>query len=678
MNRSELITPNHLARIAIIYVRQSSPHQVLNNQESLRLQYALRQRAADLGWADGQIEVVDTDLGLTAAATAHREGFKEVLARVTLGEVGIILSVDVTRLSRNCSDWYPLLDLCGFKGCLIADRDGVYDPATPNGRLLLGLKGQISEAELYTIRSRLRTGLLNKAQRGELALQLPVGLVRGEDGVVRKEPNQEVRTRIELVFATFLQLRSAGKVVRSFAAQGLDLPRCDRFGDVVWKRPSVGAVVEILKNPAYAGAFVYGRRRTMRTRPGAQHCQFKSLPIAEWRVRVNDKYPAYIIWETYERIQAMLKENYAEYECKQTRGVARSGAALLQGLVYCGECGHKMTVQYKLSPRYQCTQLHREYGVPICQNIRADQVDARVVEAYLAALSPVELDIYARAMAAKKEADAAQDRARQQQLERLRYQVELARRQYSKVDPDNRLVAGELERRWEEALRELRKAEETEAERKEASAVPFMLSAELKAAFSEIGKKLPELWPTEALSREQKKALLRCLIEKVVIRRVGRDRIATRVVWRGGEVTEIDIPVAVGALTALSFYSEMEERVIELFRASKTDEEIAAELTKAGYRSPMKEQVIASTVAKIRWKHGLHRTQRRPKPRRIAAGYVTLPQMARSLGVSDHWIYERIKNGQIKVSKDEKTGLYLFPEGEEMLSALRGLKAKRR
>jgi DNA invertase Pin-like site-specific DNA recombinase len=678
MNRSELVTPDHLARKAIIYIRQSSPHQVLNNQESLRLQYALQQRAVDLGWREDRVEVVDADLGLTAAAAQHREGFKEVLARVTLGEVGIILSIDVTRLSRNCSDWYPLLDLCGFKGCLIADRDGIYDPATPNGRLLLGLKGQISEAELHTIRSRLRTGIINKAQRGELALSLPVGLVRDEAGVVSKEPNLEVRSRIELVFATFLQLRTVGKVVRSFATQGLDLPRRDRFREIVWRRPKVSAVLEILKNPAYAGAFVYGRTRTLRTGPAPHQRKLKPLSMGEWRIRVNDKYPAYINWETYEKIQVMLRENYAEYDRERTRGVPRPGAALLQGLVYCGECGRKMIVQYKPSARYQCNQLRQEYYVPVCQNVKADPVDARVVEAYLAALSPVELDIYAQAMAAKKEADASQNRARQQQLERLRYQVELARRQYSRVDPDNRLVAAELERRWEEALQELKKAEELEAHRQEIAVVPIALSAELKAAFSEVGRKLPELWPTEVLSREQKKGLLRCLIEKVVIRRVGRDRVQTRVVWRGGEVTEMEIPITVGALAELSFHHEMEERLIELFRAGKTDEEIAAELTQAGYRSPMKERVIVSTVVGIRRTHGLRRTQQRPKPRRIPAGYVTLPQMARTLGVSAHWIYDRIKTGRIKVRKDKQTGLYLFPEGEEMLSKLKEMTAERR
>ncbi len=309
MPTSELITPQHLTRKAIIYIRQSSPHQVLTNQESLRLQYALHERAGELGWRTEEIEIIDGDLGLSGSATHYREGFKELLTRVTLGEVGLILSVEVQRLSRNCSDWYPLLDICGYKHCLIADRDGVYDPGTPNGRLLLGLKGQLSEMELYTIRARMTAGLLNKAQRGELALGLPVGLVRAADGVVRKEPDLEVQQRLELVFATFLQRRSASKVLQFLNAPQLLLPRHDRFGDVRWRKPTVAAILAILKNPAYAGAFVYGRSRTVRTGAGPRQATQKKLPMEQWRIRVNDKYPAYIPWETYEGSGANLSQS---------------------------------------------------------------------------------------------------------------------------------------------------------------------------------------------------------------------------------------------------------------------------------------------------------------------------------------------------------------------------------
>src|SRR3954470_5510826 len=257
--RSELIDGRPLARRAVIYIRQSTPHQVLTNQESLRLQYDLRRRALNLGWREEDVEVIDTDLGLSGAAATHRKGFKDLLARVTLGEVGIVFSSDVTRLSRNCSDWYPLLDLCGYRQTLIGDRDGVYDPGSPNGRLLLGLKGTISEMELHTIRARLTAGLLNKAERGDLALHLPVGLIHDAAGVVVKDPDRVVQARIELVYSSFLRLRSASQVLRHFHASSLTLPCRGRLGGTVWQPPSIAGIMRILKNPAYAGCFVYGR-----------------------------------------------------------------------------------------------------------------------------------------------------------------------------------------------------------------------------------------------------------------------------------------------------------------------------------------------------------------------------------------------------------------------------------
>jgi DNA invertase Pin-like site-specific DNA recombinase len=253
---SDLVTASHLCRKAIVYIRQSTPHQVMTNQESLRLQHALRQRASDLGWTEAGIEAVDTDLGLSGASATHREGFKDIIARVTLGEVGIVLSYEVTRLARNCSDWYPLLDLCGFRKCLIADRDGVHDPGSANGRLLLGLKGTISEVELHTLRGRLTAGLLAKAQRGELAVMLPAGLQRDGNGLVTKHPDQEVQERLSLVFASFLELGSVSRVIRSFREHAITVPRRDRFGEVVWRTPTASMLLGVLKNPAYAGAFV--------------------------------------------------------------------------------------------------------------------------------------------------------------------------------------------------------------------------------------------------------------------------------------------------------------------------------------------------------------------------------------------------------------------------------------
>lgn len=670
---SELITPRHLARKAIIYIRQSSPQQVLSNQESLRLQYALEQRAVALGWRPEDVVVIDTDLGLTATSAQHREGFKELLAQVTLGEVGIILSFDVTRLARNCSDWYPLLDVCGYKQCLIADRDGIYDPGSANGRLLLGLKGQLSELELHTIRARMTAGLLNKAERGELALQLPIGLTRLPTGTVVKDPNREVQDRIELVFSTFLERRSASKVLEFFNLHNLLLPRRDRFGEVVWKQPSIASILALLKNPAYAGAFVYGRTRTSRTGPLPTDKALKRLPPNEWKIQVNDVYPAYVSWETFERIQAMLLDNYAEYDRNKTRGIPRPGTALLHGMLYCGECGHKLVVQYKGRTRYICNYLRQQYRVPVCQYIPADPIDQAVVAAFWEALAPVELDAYAQAVAMEQGQHLQVDHAQQQQLTRLRYEAELAQRQFNRVDPDNRLVAAELEQRWEAALRVLKQAEERYAQQQRQPSLLGALPSELQAQFRAVGQYLPQLWNQGLIDQRHKKALLRSLIDKVVLQRSAADRVQVRIVWKGGSSTPLSVAVSVGAFADLTDASSMEQLIVEQSRQGRADEQIAQQLSAQGYRSPMREEVLPSTVKTIRLKHRLFQKRSQSHPRRIA-GYLTVPQIAQTVGLTPHWIYDRIYNGSIQVVKDPERNVFLFPDEPATLEQFKALK----
>ena len=675
MYSAEVITPQHLARKAVIYIRQSTPHQALSHQESLRLQYALTERAHALGWAAEAIEVIDTDVGHSAASAQYREGFNALVGQVTLGQVGIILSYDVTRLSRNCSDWYPLLDLCGYKSCLIADVDGLYDPATANGRLLLGLKGTLSEWELHTIRARMTAGLLNKAARGDLALTLPTGFERDPLGRVHKDPNLEVQARITLVFETFVQRRSASKVLEFFTTSGLRLPRRDRFGDVVWKRPTIAAILAILKHPAYAGTFTYGRTRTLRSGIGSGRVATQRLTMEHWRMRVPDKYPAYISWATFEQIQAMLRDNHAEYDRNKTRGMPRPGKALLHGLVYCGACGHKMVVQYKGGTEYLCNYLRQQYRVPVCQYVPADPVDARVVAAFFEALSPVALDVYTQAIAAHRQQAEQLEAAHRQQLERLRYEAALCERQFRRVDPDNRLVAAELERRWEVALGALQTAEATYAQRVHPTdSAESALTPEVRKAFLDIGRTLPDLWQTDILSQVQRKALLRCLIDKVVVHRVPRDEVQTRIVWKGGATTTFAVPVPVGAFTDLQGAAAMEHQILTLFAAGHTDEAIAAQLTQQGYRSPQRPQVLPSTVRTIRLKHGRMQQRHQSHPRRVA-GYLTVPQLARRLGVSPHWLYDRLANGRIQLAKDPATGLYLFPDEPMTLEHLQQLQA---
>src|SRR3954454_14783357 len=503
---SELVKPHHLGRRAVICVRQSTPHQVLTNQESLRLQYALRQRARELGWREADI---DADLGLSGGAATHRQGFKDLVARVTRGEVGLILSTEVTRLARNCSDWYPLLDVCGHRQCLIADRDGVYDAGSANGRLLLGLKGTISELELHTLRGRLTAGLLAKAARGELALQLPIGLVRDASGVVTKDPDQEIQVRIALVFATFLEVRTAMAVMRTLQAHGLTLPRRDRHGDIRWRPATLPAVVGMLKNPAYAGMFVYGRTRLgPSATPGARPVQLPR-PNEGWRFVVRDKYPAYIDVATFGKIQAMLEGNRADYLRTKSRGIPRDGAALLHGIVWCGECGHKMTVRYKGGSQYVCNHLRRQQNAPECQRLRAVAIDARVAAAFLEAVAPAEIEAWSHARKAQRQADETFRRAEEQQVERLRYQAALAERRFDRVDPDNRLVAAELERRWEAALSELRRVEAAALAQRTAAVAstrPDTIDPRLQAKVVSLGQRLPGLWADPSVSRAHKKA----------------------------------------------------------------------------------------------------------------------------------------------------------------------------
>jgi DNA invertase Pin-like site-specific DNA recombinase len=677
MSSSELITVHHLARKAVIYIRQSTPQQVLTNQESRHLQYALRQRALQLGWRDEDIDVIDADLGLTAVAAEHRTGFKDLVTKVTLSQVGIILSLDVTRLSRNLSDWYPLLDICGYKGCLIADRDGVYDPGTPNGRLLLGLKGTLSEMEMHTIRARLTAGLLHKAERGALALSRPIGLVRDQCGKVHKTPDLEVQHRIDLIFTTFLRVRTASKVLQFFKGQQLRVPGRNRFGDLEWKPPTVAAIISVLKNPAYAGAFVYGRSRTVRHASAPCKVTQKQLPLQEWKIVVHDKYPAYIPWETYVKIRTMLQDNYAEYDRNKTRGIPRAGAALLHGLLYCGECGHKMMVQYKGGTLYLCNALRQKYGVPVCQNIPADWIDAAVVDAFFQALSPIELDVYARAVAAQQHTTETAERARQQQRERLHYQAALAQRQYNRCDPDNRLVAAELEARWEAALRELKQAEAAAAQERAQPVIPCALTAELQMMFANIGEQLPQFWDTQVLSQPQRKALLRCLIDKVVLQRVAPAQAQVRIVWRGGETTTLLVPVPVKSLAALPRAAEMEQLICALFAEGQSDEAIAARLTALGHRSPSSQAVLPNTVRCIRLKHRLFPKRSQSHPRRIA-GFLTVPQVARALAVPVHWIYDHSNRGTIAITKDPTTRLYLFPDRPQTLKRLKELQAGKR
>jgi DNA invertase Pin-like site-specific DNA recombinase len=621
MNISDLIQPRHLSRLAVIYVRQSSPNQVLNHQESQRLQYALKELAIQLGWHPDDIVVI-------------------------------------------------VLDLCGRSDCLIADRDGVCDASSVNGRLLLGLKGQISEVELHFLRGRLTEGLLNKAKRGELALTLPTGLIRLESGEVSKHPDREVQSRLSLIFDSYLERRSLAKVVDFFQKQKLKVPRRDQFGDIHWKRPSTANIVSTLKNPAYAGAFAYGRSRTVMDEKTGKTRKI-SLPIEEWKICIRDKYPAYISWETFEKIYQMLRDNYSEYDRNKTRGVPREGKALLQGVVYCGQCGHKMTLQYTGGVRYICNYLKQHQGDALCQRLLADPIDDQVVQWFFDALSVSEIDLSASVL---QEVERKRDvllSARRKEVERLRYQARLAERQYQHTDPENRLVAAELEQRWEVALRELKEAEER-LECEEQTTPQWAIPADLLEMLKKFGPRLPELWEQGLFDSAKKKTLLRSLIDKVVLQRVAADKVRARVVWRGGATTTDDVSVPVGSFAELSDAKEMEDAIVRMAREGQKDEQIAQWLTAQGHHSPMRDVVLASTVQKVRLQHRILHQPSQSHPRHVR-GYLTVPQLAAKLEISQSWIHDRIRKDIIRVTKDASTKCYLFPDKSNTLRQFRQL-----
>jgi len=449
----EKITRRHRERAAYVYVRQSTPKQVQPHLESQRNQYALVQRAPALGWPSPRIHVIDADLG-HSGQDSQRPGFQELVAAVSLGKVGIILAYEASRLARNNTDWYTLIDLATVVGTLLADTEGVYDPRQYNDRLLLGLRGLLSEAELHILHLRMAAGRQRQVERGTYRQVLPTGLLRGADGQVIKDPDRQIRQTLELIFARFATLGSCQKVLRSLRDDGVLVPRCQHgglhAGQVLWRKPTHAAIAEILHNPAYAGAFVYGRRGPHpERRPGQARQQRR--PLEAWPTIHQDAYPAYMSWEQFVANQARLRDNASAF-ARRARGTPRQGPALLAGLVVCGRCGYQMHVAYKPQRRYTCTALAASYGAATCLHIDGASLEQAVVKAFFAALAPAELDLLDEVLATQRADQARLGHYYADQVARAAYEARLAQRQYQAVDPDHRLVAGELERQWEVAL----------------------------------------------------------------------------------------------------------------------------------------------------------------------------------------------------------------------------------
>jgi DNA invertase Pin-like site-specific DNA recombinase len=545
MNAESKVTAEHLKRAAYLYVRQSTLRQVLENTESTQRQYALRRRALTLGWSEERITVIDHDQGQSGASTVDREGFQRLVAEVGLGKAGIVMGLEVSRLARNCADWHRLLEICALTQTLILDEDGLYDPGHFNDRLLLGLKGTMSEAELHVLKARLLGGILSKAQRAELKLPLPVGLVYDEEQRVVLDPDQQVQQSLRHLFATFARTGTAWGTVQSFRREGVKFPRRGQAGagELVWCDLTQAIALATLHNPRYAGAFCFGRTRSWTDADGKWHCQH--LPQQQWRFLKKDAHPGYLSWEDFEAHQQQLLANQQAHGGGERKaGAAREGPALLQGLVLCGKCGQSMTLRYhhrqgRLTPDYVCARTAVEQAQRVCQSIPGSGVDEAIGKLLVESVTPLALEV---ALKVQEELQARLDEAdclRQQHVQRAQYEADHARVRYMRVDPNNRLVADTLETQWNDKLRLLTQAKE-ECEKQRRLDMQ-RLTAEQKAMVLALASDFPKMWNDPKTPDRDRKRMARLLLEDVTLRR--EQAVIVQVRFKGGATRELRLPL---------------------------------------------------------------------------------------------------------------------------------------
>lgn len=655
---TQQITSRHLQRLACLYVRQSTLQQVFENRESTARQYALRERALALGWPDERIIVIDQDLGHSGASATDRAGFQRLVAEVGLGKVGLVLGLEVSRLARSSSDWHHLLEICALTGTLILDEDGLYDPTTFNDRLLLGLKGTMSEAELYVLRARLQGGILSKARRAALKLKLPIGFCYTEDDRVVLDPDRQVQDTIHLLFRTFRQTASACATVRSFRKERVPFPRRvpsgPHQGELVWGELEHDDVLRILQNPCYAGAFVFGRTRTFRAIDGKIHIE--SLPQEQWQVVVRDAHIGYITWEDYETHLAQLAANRQAYAPQRLRP-PREGPALLQGLVLCGYCGERMTVRYRqrsgqrIEPDYICQRQGIAHGETPCQRIPGRDLDAALAKLLLEVVTP---DTIAVTLAVQDElvacaAEAA--RLRQLQVDRVQYEADLAQRRYLRVDPDNRLVAGVLEAEWNAKLRALAAAREMAAQQQEHDCA--LVSQEERQVMQAMPSTFARFWQDPRTSARDRKRVVRLLVEDVTLRK--SDVITADIRFKGGATRTLTVPLPkpfmLSRLTPTATLAAL-DRLLD----TCTDEQAANQLNLLGYHTFAGLPFQAAHVSQLRRAHGLKNRYTRLRE----AGMVTADEIAAHMGVTTQTVWHWYRRGWITGTCYNNRGTCLF------------------
>lgn len=652
---------HHLKRIAYLYIRQSTLRQVFENSESTRRQYDLRQRAVALGWAVEQISVIDDDLGLSAASADGRQGFQRLVAEVGLGRAGIVMGLEVSRLARNSIDWHRLLEICAVTDTLILDEDGVYDPSHFNDRLLLGLKGTMSEAELHVLRARLRGGILNKARRGELKVRLPVGLVYSPDDRVVLDPDTQVQESVRALFRMYRETGSATATVKAFHNRGISFPRRLQTGKrpapLLWSEIRHSTVLNILKNPRYAGAFAFGRHRTRRLPNGKT--QVSSLPREEWIALIHDSHEGYITWAEFEENQSRLAEARPGRATRATRAPAREGPALLQGLVICGRCGQRMTVRYHsrkdtLVPEYRCAREGVARGVPICQFIPGASIDAAMGDLLVKAISPKAIEVALSVCREVRARIEEADRLRGRQVERARYEADLARTRYMQVDPNNRLVADVLEADWNAKLRALTSAQEAYDARRAADRAD--LSEDQRQAIHRLASDFPAIWRDPRTPQRERKRILRLLIEDITLLKA--EQVHVHIRFRGGSTRSLTLPRQKPAGEARKTSPELVAEIDRLLD-DHTLGEIPALLEKRGFKSGTGKTPNRRIVRKIYDKYGL-----RPRYDRLrATGLLTVCEVAHQLDVSVCTVKIWRRSGRLRALRynDKEGCLYEEP-----------------
>jgi DNA invertase Pin-like site-specific DNA recombinase len=652
------IKATHLERRAVVYMRQSTLKQVFEHRESTARQYALRQRALDLGWSADRIDVIDEDLGQSGSGTEWRTGFKRLAENVAHGLVGGILALEVSRLARSSADWYRLLDLCRLADVVLVDEQTVYTPHDDNDRLLLGLKGTMSEAEQSWMRLRLEGGKMSKARRGELFISPPTGYDWDADNArFCLDPDEHVQRAVRLVFERFRLDGSACAVTRYFVRNGLQLPlrRAGLVREVQWVPPRFSLIITMLRNPAYAGAYVFGRREWRPRLVGGQvrRRHMQPLPVESWKVCIRDRHPAYISWDEYLANVAKLRENITRQAPPEGRGPARRGNILLQGLALCGRCGRRMTPRYcrpSASGYYACTSTGRQTANRIpCWSVPARGIDKAVTDLFLAAVEPEEIKL---GLALLREAERQANEVDQQwklRIERARYEARRAERRYKAVDPDNRVVARTLEREWNDKLSEIDGLERSrgEVQRREV----LELSHDDRARILGLANNLRTVWNADTTTHAERKNLLRMLISQVTLTPIDVPQRVTRiqVLWHTGAVSELTVPRP--ADRARPRTPELVEFVRHLaVDKGYDDEAIAAELNRKWPEPGPWGKWIASAVSRLRWARRITRSpetrrRRQPCPDRRADGLYSVHGLAKLLGATRDIVYYWISMG---------------------------------